>query len=409
MELVIPPKRPLSFDILVYLVGFLWQSSDIEMLNTIRLASRKINQLVEGQVVFAHNDVAFDTHRRLAKLCAVVLRRPAALLPFLRSVNIRYIHEDWNEFDDEREVWVWHPCICTSLLADVLERSRSLERINIMNAEQVIAGNARLSKAISASPVLRYLEIWNGIGPCTMAMLRRMTAGVCELELTALDNDLWSVGTVPFVGYIRGLSTSLEKLTMNSVNQALDIGTGRPDFVWPKVRTIELEGVHAVLPDLCHAFPNLRNLWLWNEVYVQPETDRAASRATGRCWPSLDDVNLSDTALCALGLTCRIRRLTIASQLESDALASFIVEDLPAMQPLVLRLSLHMAPSLGLPATVLQTYKRGVISSVAGHLLQDLPRLKALKLRIDGQAATQTIEGVDKYIARPSLSTPTVC
>jgi hypothetical protein len=363
---------------------------------------------VEGQVVFAHNDVAFDNHRRLAKLCAVVLRRPATLLPLLRSVDIRYIHEDWNEFDNEREVWVWHPCVCTSLLADVLERSRSLERINIVNAEQVIAGDARLSKAISASPSLRYMEICNDLGPRTLSMLRRTTAGVRELKLSVFNNDFWSEGTVPFVDYLRGLSTSLEKLTVSCGFQALIIGTGRSDLMWPKVHTIELEGVYPTMPDLCNAFPNLRNLCVWNEEYFQPETDRAASRAAGRCWQSLDDVRLCEMSLCALGLTSKIRRLKIPSQLDSDTQAVFVVEDLPAMQPVVLYLSMRMAPAqqyAGNPS-VPRRYGSGVTSSMAGRLLEELPRLKALKLRVEGRGVIQTIEAVDEYLARRSHVSP---
>jgi hypothetical protein len=389
-------------DILIYLVGFLWRSSDIATLNAIRLTSRAIDRLVEGQVVFAHNDVAFDNHRRLAKLCAVVLRRPAALLPLLLSVNIRYIHEHWHDYDEGRDVWTWHPCICTSLLADVLERSRSLERIHIVNAELVIAGDARLSKAISASPSLRHLEVCEGVGPRTRTMFRRMTAGVRELELYALDDDNWDVGTAPFMDYVRGLSASLEKLTISSGDQALAIGTGRPDLVWPKVHTIELECVYAVMPDLYHAFPNLRNLWIWNEDYFHPETFRVTSRAAGQCWPSLDDVRLSDTSLCALGLTSRIRRLRIAGRLEADARVLFVVEDLPVMQPVVLHLSMRMAPaerSVGNLAAP-RRHERGVTSSMAGRLLQKLPRLKALRLRIDGQGFVQTIEAVDEYMAR---------
>jgi hypothetical protein len=409
MSFIIPPKRPLSFDILLHLVGFLWQPSDIPTLNIIRLTTRAADQVVEKQVVYAHNHVLIDDHYRLAKLCAVVLRRPAALIPLLRSINIGRIHQKLHEWDEERDVWTPHPCICTSLLADVLEQSRALEHVEIANGELVFAGDARLRKALSKSLSLRQLRIHGDVGPHTRTMLRRMTSSVRELELNLYDNSDRDEDTAPFMVSLRGLSTSLEKLTLSWGRSPLAIDTSRPDLVWPRVHTVELHSVEAESTKLFHAFPNLRTLWFGErEFYFEPETTRAAARLAGRCWPSLDDARLSVADISALGLTCLIRRLTITSPLVSDAKASFIIADLPILQPVVLALSMRMVPAqrcvgeFGLRGN----HARGLTPSVAGQILRDLPRLKTLKLSISGERHEQTIQSVDEYMVHFTFDGP---
>jgi hypothetical protein len=370
-------------------------------LNIIRLTSRAVDQLVAKQVVYAHNHVTIDDHRRLAKLCAVVLRRATTLSTLLKSISFGLIHQRLHDYDEELDTWTWHPCICTSLLADVLEQSRALEHVKTANAEFVFAGDARFRKALSESSSLRRLGITNCVGHCTTAMYRRMTADLRELEVHLDNDDVWGLGTTPFMASLRGLSASLEKLTLIAGDEPLDIDTSRAELMWPRVHTVELKCVWVSTPALFHAFPNLRNLWIEAFDFLLA----VIPAASVPCWSSLDDARLPTAALGRLNLTSRIRRLIIISTLGSDAEALLISGDLHSVQPMVLDLAIRMAPAQrGVEETeVSRNHACGVTSSVAGDVMKDLPRLKTLKLGISAEGLTQTIEAVDEYMARLRL------
>jgi hypothetical protein len=72
-------------------------------------------------------------------------------------------------------------------------------------------------------------------------MYRRMTADLRELEVHLDNDDVWGLGTTPFMASLRGLSASLEKLILIAGDEPLDIDTSRADLMWPRVHTVELK------------------------------------------------------------------------------------------------------------------------------------------------------------------------
>jgi hypothetical protein len=412
LTLAIPPTRPLSFDLLVYSLGFLWHASDIGTLNSIRLTSRAVRGLVDKQVVFAHNFYYFEDHRRLAKLLALVLQKPSVHLPLLHTLRIQGVHSgDWHSWDNEVQLWTARSCVCASLLAKVLKHSHFLQHIDIWDIELTLMADKRLADAFSASSSLRKLVVRDGVGPQTVRMFRRMSPGVRELEVYPYDHDLWDMGPEALMVNLRGLSSSLETLVLHSGDHPLDVGITDADLVWPHVHSIKLECVWAEAPELVHAFPNLRNLWSNDEEY-SVSGSRTRSQSLGFCWARLDDVRMCISALCAAALTARVRRLEIVDGLSKTAHVLYFLEDLPAIRPTVLHLPLQMAWAL--PSASLtddedtadsddEPSGRGIHASLAGRLLNALSGVRALKLSIIGEGTAQTLEAVDHYIASFSL------
>jgi hypothetical protein len=411
---VIPPTRPLSLDILANLIGFLLDASDMKTLNSIRLTSRTVCRLVEKQVIFAHNYYTFDDnddrdHRRFAKLLALVLQNPSAHLPLLHTLDIPGVNK-WHQID--RSVTA-HPCICVSLLVDVLQHSRSLQDISIWSSEPLLMADARIADALSASSSLRALSVHDGFGPQTMRMFRQMGPGLRELGLSPCDSDDWDMGQAPLMTAFRGLQSSLEKLELRYDRNPLDIGVNNAELVWPHVHSLELDSdVEASAPELAHAFPNLRNLRIAEEVEEEEDVtaSRIRCRSMGLCWTYLDDVHMPISVLCAFALTARVRKLVVTGELEDKSYAQYLLEDLPAIRPASLTLRLLMASdrsddetmddeaAAGLGNQVPVGRGRGIEVSLAGSVLNALSRVKVLVLTISGKSAKQTLQADDQYV-----------
>jgi hypothetical protein len=411
-KVVTPPKRPLSLDILAYVLGFLWKMSDMRTLNSIRLTSRLVSGLVEKQVVYAHNDYNFDggddrDHRRFAKVLALVLQNPSAHFPLFHTLFIPGIHI-WHQ-DSEGELWSARPCICVSLLVNVLQNSRFLRSIGIYRCEMLLMADSRLADALAASSSLRALDVVDGFGPRTMHMFRQLGPGVRELRLVPGDSGDWEMRQTPLMTAFRGLRTSLEKPHLFYDSYALDIGVHNTELIWPHVHSLELASdMWASAPELAHAFPNLRHL----EVTEEDE-DVAASRARnqsmGPRWTSMDDVRLPLSTLCASALSCRMRRLAITSPLEDISHAQFLIEDLPVIQPETFILSLLMASDRPEAENVddeaamnlnnQAPFGRGGIEmSLAGRVLNALSGIRVLVLTVSGQGTRQALQADDHYI-----------
>jgi hypothetical protein len=217
LALVIPPKKPLSLDILLYIVDFLGQYEDIVTLNNIRRTSRTVrhSRLVLKQLIFAHTDRPFDGPRRLATFCEAILRRPRdypALLVTIQIANNVHDHSSATQ-----------PCVCVAL-AEVLRHSSMLATVEIEHIDTLLSfdPNDKLSKCLCALPSLRSLRL-NGVGPLALRMLRHMRPGLRSLNVSNWNFDDTYEGdwTIPLLSALSGLSSSLETVVVTVFEQKM--------------------------------------------------------------------------------------------------------------------------------------------------------------------------------------------
>jgi hypothetical protein len=396
MQLVIPPKRPLSFDILLYTTGFLWRSTDLGTLNSIRQTSWTVYRSLEKQVVYAHNDHQFRDHTRLQKLCALLMRSPSQNLPILHTLNLSSCYTGF-PWDKEQERYCACACGCSSRLLQVVQESRTLRTIIFAEAEWFFLAEPEFKTAVARSPSLRKLVMQDGVGPATFEMFQMMQPGVKELDISFLDYDCWESDMedveVSFLESIRGLSSSLNTLTVASGDRSLSVSLTDPELVWPNMHTLEIHALRPEWPELFKAFPNLRNLTQSHVEHSRSTSRRSRERSQRHselCWPSLDSVDLCIDSLWTIGLVCPVRRLNVGV-LSSDEHAEMLLDDLACLIPVVLEVW------IGIRRETRNGRPKEISIGWATRILQSLPRVKTLELHV-GCPPELTPEIVDNYM-----------
>jgi hypothetical protein len=396
MQLVIPPKIPLSIDILLYTTGFLWSSNDLGTLNSIRQTSWTVYRSVEKQVVYAHNDHEFHDHTRLQKLCALLMRSPSGNLPLLHTLNLSSCYTGF-PWDKEQERYCACPCGCSSRLLQVVQESRALRTIIFAEAEWFFQAEPEFKTAVARSPSLGKLVMQDGVGPATFEMFQMMQPGVKELDISFLDHDSWESDMedveVSFLESIRGLSSSLNTLTVASGDRPLSVSLTEPELVWPNMHTLEIHALRPEWPELFKAFPNLRNLTQRHVEHSRSTSQRSRQRSQRHselCWPGLDSVDLCIDSLWTVGLVCPVRRLKVGA-LSSDDHAEMLLDDLACLLPVVLELW------IGIRRETRNGRSEEMSISWATRILQSLPRVKTLQLHV-GCPPELTPEFVDNYM-----------
>jgi hypothetical protein len=110
------------------------------------------------------------------------------------------------------------------------------------------------------------------------------------------------------------------------------------------MHTLHLEILPIEILDLVKAFPNLRRLYQTNSPHFSDDVAqryRNRNRAKGICWRNLDTVALDSRFLWAAGLTCPVRALYVGRVCSSKH-ATWLLQDLPVLRPVVLELGLVM-------------------------------------------------------------------
>jgi hypothetical protein len=365
----------------------------IPTLNAIRQTCRAAYRLVEKPLIVAHNYHTFRDHRRLARVCYLVLRRPLELLPVIHTLRIGNLRTEHG---------AQLPCICTKLLAKVISESGALTTITLEDAEDVQDADGSVGLALASSSSLRALHVQDGVGPALMSTFRQMGTA-CGLR--KLDVDLYSysrgeleLDVEPLLPALMGLRATLGELVITSGDDPLAIDIDEGDgMVWPAVHTIRFTNVWAETPELVKAFPNLRHLEQGDDHIGDIDEIRERSHDIAMCWPDLDTVALGSDFLWAAGLACSVRRL-FCGFIVSQKAVRMLLEDLPTLKPVVLDIALDM-PMPSAPGWS-NISLRDVTAVAAAPMWLNLPRTETLYVHIRGWAASLTIEAIDEYLVR---------
>jgi hypothetical protein len=406
----VPPTKPLTFDILLNVAESMGGISDLPLLNTIRQTCRSANRMVERQVISIHNYHLFQNHRRLARLCLAVLRRPHELLPMLHTLRIgifpdSHAGELVRDGNGDEHDTTSRRCICADLLAALVSQSHTLTTLVMIHAESFFNMQPLLGSRLATSVSLRELELQGGVGTRTMAMLAQMRA-LRKLEVNLYDWDDLEFDEV-FLPSLLGVRSSLEELFIDG-NDTRVLGIshdGDDRMVWPRLHTLHLAGMYVETPELVKAFPNLRDLTQGDEAFGGMEAQRQRSHDLAMCWRNLDTLALTAQCLWGAGLTRAVRRLRCLF-LENDHDVCMLVEDLPVLKPVVFQLELDIPP-----AVISQGDRFSPVAepppsaSVATRIWQSLPRTKTLGVTFVGHAESLTIEAIDEYVVRALILT----
>jgi hypothetical protein len=391
LAVTLPPTRPLTFDVLLHIVGSTDHWVSIPTLNAVRQTCRAAYRLVEKPLILAHNYHTFYDHRRLARVCYLILRRPLELLPLIHTLSIDNLRPEHG---------AGIPCLCAKLLAKFISESGALTTISLQDAENVLEADSGVGLALASSSSLRELHVRDGVGLTLMATFRQMGAacGLRKLDINLYSHPGGELDVEPLLPALMGLRATLEELVISASDDPLAIDIDEDDgMVWPAVHTIRFTNVWAETPELVKAFPNLRHLDQGDDHIGEIDEIRERSHDVAMCWPDLDTVALGSEFLWAAGLACSVRRLScgfIVSQKD----VHMLLEDLLILKPVVLDISLDMPPAPGLS----NTSSRDVTAVAAALIWLNLPRTKTLYVRIRGWATSLTIEAIDEYLVRPT-------
>jgi hypothetical protein len=371
-------------DILCQVVATMTDTSHIPQLMSIRQTCRAVKGLVERELVHTFNEYRFTSHRQLAQFCLLLLRRSQELLPLMHTLEISgSLHH---------QVEPSRGCICLELLAKVFAQSTALANVSLYDAEELLAGDKRLRRALARSTSLKTLSIYEGVGPATMATFKALRPGLRQLEVNLFehygrDSDY---DRPPLLSVLKGVRFSLEELSVTSGDDRLSINMEDPDAVWPMVHTLSLTCIWQDTPELAKSFPNLRRLTQGDDYCGEPDEARQYSLSQGICWPTLDTVNLGTEFLWAAGLTCTVRELSCGIK-TCEADVNYLLADLPTLSPVVLDIGFRMPAFTATPDS-------GVSPSKLARIWALLPRTKTLVITLGGSAANSTIEHIDNYM-----------
>jgi hypothetical protein len=368
-------------DILYQVVANMTHTSHVPQLISILQICSAVRGPVEKQLVHTFNEHRFANHRQLAQLCLLLLRHPQELLPILHTLRISGNLHHRTEPS--------HGCICLELLAKVFAQSTTLANVSLYDAEELLAGDNRLRRALAGSTSLRSLCIRQGVGPATMAMFDALRPGLRELEVNLIEYGSHH-DRPPLLSALKGIRSSLEELCVTGGDDRLSIDMHDPDAVWPMVHTLNLSCIWADTPPLVKAFPNLRHLDQGDDYCGDPEDARQYSLSEGRWWPTLDTVHLNTEFLWAAGLTCPVRRL-FSDIKTCEADVNYLLADLPTLRPVVLDIDFRM------PAFT-ETPDSGVNPSMLARIWPLLSRTKTLMITLAGSATNSRVEHIDSYM-----------
>jgi hypothetical protein len=394
--------RPLTLDVLLYVLDSSWPLMDFPLLNAIRRTCRAVNRLSDRYLVLRHNDFYFHGHRRFARFCMLVLRQPTRLLPLLKVLRIGDIHPDRGEMPGE----VFESCICTELLVKVVQQSTALTNIEFKFAEAVVAVDPQLGPALSALSSLRELTLDGGVGPETRDMLTRLRPGL--RKLTVSFEGYYLPG--PLLVTLFSIRDSLKELDVSSIGEplrAFDYEDETDMVQWPAMCAVYFRDVLVVSKSqLLRCFPNLHHLEMSNyreRGHQNADQIRKEAEPEGLCWPALDIVSLNGEWLWMMGLRCTVRCLKVPD-LYSPQDAERLLEDLPFLQPVVLTLDLYPPAWANFTGSVEPSFS-GVSAAMVTRMLQPLSRTKALALTIHDLQGTASVAEVDAYLVSASCYT----
>jgi hypothetical protein len=337
-----------------------------------------------------HNYHTFYDHRRLARVCHLILRRPLELLPLIHTLSIDNLRPEHG---------AGIPCLCAKLLAKVISESGALTTIRLQDAENVLEADRGVGLALASSSSLRELHVQDGVGPTLMATFRQMgpACGLRKLDINLYSHPGGELEVEPLLPALMGLRATLEELVISSGgDDPLTIDIDEDDgMVWPAVHTIRFTNVWAETPELVKAFPNLRHLDQGDDQVWEIDEVRERSHDVAMCWPDLDTVALDSDFLWAAGLACPVRRLSYGF-IDSQRDVRMLLEDLLILRPVVLDIALDIPSTPGRS----NTFLRDVTAVAAAPIWLNLPRTKTLYVHIRGWATTLTIEAIDEYMVR---------
>jgi hypothetical protein len=409
----IAPTRSLTFDVLLYIVPFLDHWKSVATLNAIRQTCRAAYELVERQLIVAHNSYTFHDHHRLARVCYLILRRPCELLPHLHTLKIGNLHHSRRRQRDGARI---DTCICAELLARVVTQSTALTTMEIQDAQDLLDADESLGPALAASTSLRELCVRSGVGPALMAMFRRMGPGLRKLDINlALRSSDQVDAQEPMVPEallpaLKGARDTLAELAIVSVGRFDALAIEHGNLVWPDVRSIHLIDTHVWhhTHKLVTAFPNLRYLSQSNRTVQEEDTARQRMRrrlmrrsnhAVAMCWPSLDTVSFNPKRLSAAGLTCPVRALRCGYIVTHHDMSN-LLEDLPVLKPATFDLGLVMPAVPGLHHDHDAFPPSELTAAHVASIWHNLPWTKTIHVTVTGWGDQLDIEAIDNYMVR---------
>ncbi len=301
----------------------------------------------------------------------------ASFLKFLHAENssrCRYLKE--------LDIWGFHaePELVQELLK-ILPLLVNIETLQLASAEQFLASDPALPMAFAALTSLRHVDVC-GASDATCAFLSSLNSPLVSATVDFITDhdddstDLWDRLTVdqwPIyhpTALLGNLSSTLEEL--RCVSWSTTPVAIRSDRVYTNMRklSIEVHNLHLRIDPFICAFPNLTDLNVHTDNFYDPiyETDLEAMRTSHETnvrqqltscgtWTRLEHFTGRLSDLYAIGLTCRIGRITIVDDVGDELRMGMLATVLRYARPLHLKLQ-------GIACTMLEGSEPSFISTL---------------------------------------------
>ena len=296
----------------------------------------------------------------------------ASFLKFLRADNsARSQHL--------RHLELWGFCLTPDLVRELLETLPllvGLQCLRLINGEELFECDSSLPTAFATLTSLRHVYVC-GADLATCAFLSSLRSPIVSAAIdfgSESTVELWerlAVDQWPKyhpVTLLVNLSPSLEELKCVSWSKSPETAIQLEEvYVNMRKLSIELHDMPLLMEPFIRAFPNLTDLHVLQTGTYLDDLDLDAIRASREAnvarqqltscgtWTRLEHFSGELVDLYAIGLTCRIIRITIEDYVDDEVRLDMLATALRYAQPVHLKLK-------GIPGSMLDDTERGFSS-----------------------------------------------
>ncbi|KAM5542664.1 hypothetical protein V8D89_003625 [Ganoderma adspersum] len=323
--------------------------------------------------------VLYHEGTKIALRKPVVLFNAAGLASFLKFLHA----ESSSRCRHLRQLELWGARVDAKLIRELLETLPllvNLQNLQLADAEELLVSDPALPRAFAALTSLRHSPLLS-VAVDFITDCRYNSAALWD-RLTLAQWPNYHPTTL-----LANVSSTLEELQCVtwSTNPDWDVAINPSEKVYPNMRKLSMENPYFPLriDPFIRAFPNLTHLnvhtkpegFYWNadfeleDLPASHEGNIVQQLTSCGTWTHLEHFTGGLSELYAIGLTCRISRITIIDELNDELELETLATALQHARPL------HLKFQNGIPYSLLEKSEPNFISTLRSEGISDLINL----------------------------------